>query len=134
VSDAVIVNYEACPECTDGACRKCGLASSEHAAPGVRLVIRHVRFVRCAVCNGTGSFPAAGQIQTCASCGPTKHEMASPGVTVEIADEHSRKRWVPSIHLEKNGRTACGHGWSGQQLTSDRAKVTCKRCLKWGAR
>jgi hypothetical protein len=119
MSAATTTRYERCPDCTDGSCGSCGPKSNEHAAPGIRLVVRQVRFVPC-LC-GTG----------CDLCGPVAHELAALGVTVEVIEEHGAKRWMPSVHLDKNGKSACGTGWSGVQLTHDRSAVTCKRCLRW---
>lgn len=120
MSDATVVRYERCVNCTDGSCRACGQASSEHAAPGVQLVIRHVRFVACICATG------------CPLCGTNVHPLASPGVTVEIAEEHSRKRWVPSVHLRRDDKASCGTSHaSDEHLTNDRDKVTCSRCRKW---
>lgn len=116
---ATITRFERCPACTDGSCRACGSASAEHAAPGVRLVVRQVRFIACVCESG------------CALCGPNVHELAAPGVTIEIVEEHDAKRWVPVVHLNKNGNSACGTAWIGAQTTSSISEVTCRRCLKW---
>lgn len=132
---ATIMRYERCPQCQDGSCRSCGPSSNEHAAPGIRLVVRQVRFVACP--NGCGSAqvhdPSAPMVQFagCGRCGPIVHELAAPGVGIEVIDEHDAKRWVPVVHWDKNGDSACGTGWSGTQLTRDATQVTCQRCLKW---
>lgn len=119
-SVATVARYERCPDCTDGSCRACGKASTEHAGPGVRLVVRQVRFIPCTCEKG------------CNLCGLNAHELAAPGVTVEVIDEHDAKRWVPVVHFSVGGgRSICGTGGSEAQITSKRDAVTCRRCLKW---
>lgn len=117
--DATIVRYEPCQDCTDGSCRSCGESSSEHAGPGVRLVVRQVKFVRCC---------ASG----CAKCGTNAHAMAAPGIAISVIEEHGARRWVPVVHLNQKGQAACGTSHaSDAHLTTNRDEVTCSRCLKW---
>lgn len=117
--DATIMRFEPCPDCSDGSCRACGPASSEHAAPGIRLVVRHVRFVRCCA-------------KGCAACGANAHPLAAPGVKVEVVEEHDAKRWIPVVHMRKGDKAACGTSHaSDEHLTEKRSEVTCARCKKW---
>lgn len=118
-SVATTARYERCPVCRDGSCHACGPSSTEHAAPGVRLVVRQVRFIACACATG------------CNLCGLNAHELAAPGVTIEVIGEHDAKRWIPVIHLAKGGASACGTGRSDSQLSRHILEVTCRRCLKW---
>jgi hypothetical protein len=120
-ADVTIATYEPCPECVDGSCLLCGPASGEHAAPGVRLVVRRIRFVLCKHCNGGDG---------CEDCGSHVHPLATAGVTTEVIEEHTSKRWVPSIHLRRpEGRTACGRtDVEDDRRTSDPNKVTCGHC------
>lgn len=114
--------YEMCPNCTDGSCRKCGLASGEHAAPGVRVVLRRIRFV-CCDCRGVGA---------CGVCGAEAHSLAARGVRVETVEERTTKRWVPSVHLRRGEGARCGTGGADEDcLTTVKADVTCTRCLKF---
>ena len=131
-----IVSYEPCPTCTDGSCRKCGPASGEHAAPGVRLVVRRIRFAPCAHCQGgkryevPASAPLTGKIR-CTACGPAVHPLAAPGVMIETVDERTASRWVPSIHLRIGDGAACGAtGVPDDRLTRRLADVTCRTCSK----
>jgi hypothetical protein len=128
--DTTITRFEKCPDCSDGSCRKCGPASSEYAAPGVRLVVRHVRFVTC-ICNSTG----------CARCGANAHPMAAPGVTIEVIDKHDANHWIPSIHfgIISTQNPNCGDaafcGTShvpAEYLSTKWNLVTCTRCKKKG--
>jgi hypothetical protein len=116
-----VATFEPCPDCKDGSCRKCGPASSEHAAPGVRLVLRPFRFVRC----------PKHTTPTCTYCGPAVHSQAGTGVTMEILGERVTKRWVPSMHLQAgNDVPACRcSGVPENRLTLNRAEVTCTHCL-----
>lgn len=136
-SHVKIARYEPCPDCTDGTCKLCGETSSENAAPGVRLVIREVRFVRCSVCGGTGKHAEFGPVGSCGSCGFKHHELAAPGIATEVIEEHTTKRHVAVVHLRRSGSldgdvSACGtpHA-SDEHLTNDRTAVTCTRCKKW---
>jgi hypothetical protein len=115
-----LATYEPCPNCTDGSCRRCGPASSEHAAPGVRLVLRPFRFVRCLAHEGP----------SCRRCGPAVHPRAGVGVAIEVVNERVTKRWVPSVHLRRGDRPACRcAGVSEDRLTANRDEVTCTHCL-----
>ena len=114
------ITYELCPRCADGSCKQCGPASSEHAAPGVVVVVRRVRFVPCS-CKGKG----------CERCGPGVHELAAVGVCLETVDEHASKRWVPSLHMKIDGKPRCGAPGAEDRMTDDRTAVTCTRCQRF---
>jgi hypothetical protein len=120
-NEIVSNTYEICPSCTDGSCGRCGQASGEHAAPGVRMVVRRFRFVRCS-CEGNG----------CNRCGPAVHEMAGRGIRTEIIGEHATKRWVPSVHFvpEEGRKAACGVWAPSNRTTKKREDATCKVCLR----
>lgn len=120
--DTTINRYEPCPECSDGSCKKCGPASGEHAAPGVRLISRRIRFVRCpGMCKGKG----------CSACGRGIHPLCAPGVTIQTVDERATKRWVPATHLRAGGKALCGASVPDDRLVSklngDVANP-CERC------
>jgi hypothetical protein len=135
MSDATIVRYEPCPKCLDGSCGSCGPASGEHAAPGVLLVVRHLRFIPCPQCEGgrkAYGIPAgeSWQHNGCVNCGPSKHPMAAPGVVVEVVTERNARRWVPAMHQRKGDGPKCDSaGVPPDRLTSKKAEVTCKRCI-----
>ena len=115
-----IATFEPCPNCSDGSCRRCGLASSEHAAPGVQLVLRPFRFVRCP--NHVGA--------ACKNCGPVVHPRAGLGVAIEVIDERVTKRWVPSMHLRVGEKPICRcAGVPEDRLTDKLVEVTCTHCL-----
>lgn len=126
-SEVVTAKYEPCPDCRDGSCRKCGPASNDHAAPGVRFVLRRVRFIRCGCPDG------------CIRCAGT-HVLAAPGVRVEIVEERSTKQWVPVIHFHnafsevgaaEHGSARCGVDVEEKRLTARWESVTCERCLRY---
>lgn len=83
------------------------------------MVVRRVRFVRCGCTGG------------CGKCGLNAHAAAAPGVLLEIVEEHTTKRWVPSMHLRVGDGTACG-GAGADRLTTKISEVTCRTCLKRG--
>lgn len=123
-----IVRYEPCPECSDGSCRKCGPASGEHAGPGIRLIARRIRFVRCPVLRNLRR--KADHID-CTACGPAMHPMCTVGVTIETVDERATKRWVPSVHLSVGGKALCGASVPDERLVEKfdaSMKNACERC------
>lgn len=128
--DVTIGTYEPCPDCKDGSCRRCGAASSEHAAPGVRRVLRQLRFVRCKGCANCNS-----KVVDAPRCGPVSHPKAAVGVLAEVVETHSPKRWVPAMHLpgrdKDRDNAACGVFYLDKdRLTTNVAEVTCRRCQK----
>lgn len=121
--ETVVVTYTPCPDCRDGSCGQCGLASSEHAGPGVLLTVTRLRFVRCPSCK-----------KGCDNCGPKQHPMALPGICTEVVREHNSKRWVPSMHMhdttsKQSNATVCG-SHAPERLVTAWAEVTCRVCLK----
>jgi len=119
-----IRRFEPCPDCCDGSCGRCGAASSEHAGPGVRAVIRKFMFVRC--CD-TG----------CNECGALVHRDAAPGVRLEVVTERTTKRWAPALHLLRGERVWCG--WDkAVELGAVTENVddprTCGKCKRAKAR
>lgn len=115
--EVTTARYERCADCEDGSCRRCGPASSENAAPGIKLVVRRVRFVRCS-CLGLG----------CPLCGRNAHPQADAGVTVEPVSEHVPKRWVPSMHKRGSDGAACGIPAPSDRITDNDDEVTCTKC------
>lgn len=123
--DTVISRYECCSRCSDGSCRRCGPRSAERAGPGVVLVQRRVRFVRCGCSTGG-----------CIMCGANSHERAAPGVRIEVVEERALKRWVPSVHLRtEKGGARCGTRLvDPKRSASDNIhEVNCPRCVRLAA-
>ena len=65
-------------------------------------------------------------------CGPEIEKRCAPGVTIQVIEKRTTKRWVVAVHLDRDGRAACGahHTANGFSTTTVRAEITCQRCLK----
>lgn len=120
-----VLRFEPCPACTDGSCGECGTASSTHAAAGVRIIRRRIRFVVCQ--NGHDR----GAPKPCNACGPAHHPLAAPGITTEVVGERHTRRWVPAVHMKHSldtGKGRCGTVVPSVRLTDDWQAVTCTLC------